>query len=97
MNTIERVMRVMTHVNIGAALGMVAWVAWSGMLVVGGEWMVPPSRVPVPAEEPRLQSRPTGEPCCFRQAGPRDQGRRPLQVERAEKPLLARAETGVAS
>ena len=97
MNTIERVMRVMTHVNIGCALGMVAWVASSGMLVVGGNWKVPPPRVPAPAMEPRLQTQPTGEPCCFRSAGPRDADRRLLQVERAEIRLLARAGTGGAS
>jgi hypothetical protein len=33
---IERVMRVMTHINIGAALGLVAWVLWSGWQVVAG-------------------------------------------------------------
>ncbi len=30
----ERVMRVMTHVHIGVALGLAAWVLWSGWLVV---------------------------------------------------------------
>jgi hypothetical protein len=34
---IERVMRVMTHINIGAALGLVAWVLWSGWQVVTGQ------------------------------------------------------------
>ena len=37
MNFVERVMRVMTHVNIGAALGMLAWVVWSGWQVVTGQ------------------------------------------------------------
>lgn len=37
MNFIERVMRVMTHINIGAALGMAAWVLWSGWQVVTGQ------------------------------------------------------------
>lgn len=41
MDPLERVMRVMTHVNIGAALGMVAWLAWSGAQVVSGQ-IVPP-------------------------------------------------------
>lgn len=36
MNFIERVMRVMTHINIGAALGLAAWVLWSGWQVVTG-------------------------------------------------------------
>lgn len=34
MNLIERVMRVMTHINIWAALGLAAWVMWSGWQVV---------------------------------------------------------------
>lgn len=37
VNFIERVMRVMTHINIGAALGLVAWVLWSGWQVVTGQ------------------------------------------------------------
>ena len=37
MNFIERVMRVMTHINIAAALGLVAWVLWSGWHVVTGQ------------------------------------------------------------
>lgn len=30
MNLVERVMRVMTHINIGSALGLAAWVLWPG-------------------------------------------------------------------
>ena len=37
MSFIERVMRVMTHINIGAALGLAAWVLWSGWQVVTGQ------------------------------------------------------------
>jgi hypothetical protein len=37
MNFIERVMRVMTHINIGASLGLMAWVLWSGWQVVTGQ------------------------------------------------------------
>ncbi len=37
MDFIERVMRVMTHLNIGAALGLVAWLLWSGWQVVTGQ------------------------------------------------------------
>lgn len=37
MNFIERVMRIMTQVNIGAALGMVAWLLWSGWQIVTGQ------------------------------------------------------------
>jgi len=43
MNFVERIMRVMTHVNIGAALGMLAWVLWSGWLVTSGQ-VEPPYR-----------------------------------------------------
>lgn len=37
MNSIERLLRLMTHLNIGAMLGMAAWVVWSGALIVGGD------------------------------------------------------------
>ena len=37
MDFIERVMRVMTHINIGAALGLAAWVLVSGWQVVTGQ------------------------------------------------------------
>lgn len=37
MNFIERVMRVMTHINIGAAMGLATWVLWSGWQVVTGQ------------------------------------------------------------
>ena len=37
MNFIERVMRVMTHINIGGTLGLAAWVLWSGWQVVTGQ------------------------------------------------------------
>ena len=43
MSLIERVVRVMTHINIGAALGLVAWVLWSGWQVVTGQ-IAPSSR-----------------------------------------------------
>jgi hypothetical protein len=35
LNTLERVMRVMTHVNIGATLGTGVWILWSGLMIVG--------------------------------------------------------------
>jgi hypothetical protein len=65
LNSIERVMRVMTHVNIGATIGMAAWILWSGHLVVSGQWTTAPG--------PRLdaQTRATGSqqpiasPCCL--------------------------------
>jgi hypothetical protein len=34
VNLIECVMRAMTHLNIGATLGMAAWLVWSGLSVV---------------------------------------------------------------
>jgi hypothetical protein len=37
VNFFERVMRVMTHINIGASLGIAAWVLWSGWLLVTGQ------------------------------------------------------------
>jgi hypothetical protein len=37
LNFIECVMRVMTHINIGAALGLAAWVLWSGWQVITGQ------------------------------------------------------------
>jgi hypothetical protein len=52
MSFIERVMRVMTHINIGAALGLVTWVLWSGWQVVTGQ-ITPTYR---PAEVKALMS-----------------------------------------
>jgi hypothetical protein len=69
MNFVERVMRVMTHVNIGIAMGLVAWVAWSGWQVVTGQ-IVPDHRPaeiraamnPLPADHAvALHREPTGE------------------------------------
>jgi hypothetical protein len=37
VNFFERVMRFMAHINIGAALGLVVWVLWSGWQVVTGQ------------------------------------------------------------
>lgn len=34
MPFIETMMRAMTHLNIGAAIAMLAWILWSGNLVV---------------------------------------------------------------
>lgn len=49
VKTLQGVMRVMTHVNVGCALGMVAWVVWSGLAVVGGHWQVPQVQRAAPA------------------------------------------------
>jgi hypothetical protein len=49
-----RFIRIVTHINIGVALGLVAWVVWSGWMVATGQlvpahtpaeiraWMAPP-------------------------------------------------------
>lgn len=37
MSFVERVMRVMTHVNLGISLGLAAWVLWSGWQLVTGQ------------------------------------------------------------
>jgi hypothetical protein len=37
VNFIERVMRAMTHLNLGAALGLAAWLLWSGWQVATGQ------------------------------------------------------------
>lgn len=42
MQPLERLMRAMTHLNIGAAIAMLAWVFWSGLQVVAGD--TPPTR-----------------------------------------------------
>jgi hypothetical protein len=78
MHPIERVMRVMTHLNIGLALGMVGWIAWSGVLVVSGELPVrlsvptaPTTAAPAPAAYPQVRGAdPSWPPCCLVPAEP---------------------------
>ena len=64
MNFIERVMRVMTHINIGAALGLAAWVLWSGWQVVTGHIAPAYSAAEVKAtvwvQKPRGSASPAG-------------------------------------
>lgn len=84
MKTIERVMRVMTHVNIGATLGTAAWIVWSGLQVVGGEWPVTP-RPTAPATSATEIS------CCF---VPADRGQPALQVRTGSPERIARIEDG---
>lgn len=42
MNPVERVMRVMTHLNIGASLGIAAWMVWASVQVASGAWPIRP-------------------------------------------------------
>lgn len=66
MKTLERVMRVMTHINIGATLGTAVWLLWSGLQVVSGQW-TPAPRGPAHTS-PGLH--PSVAPsCCFVPAG----------------------------
>lgn len=62
MKTIERVMRVMTHINIGATLGTGAWILVSGLQVVGGELPAPAQpHAPAPNHPPHHELR---QPAC---------------------------------
>ncbi|RVT51426.1 hypothetical protein [Rubrivivax albus] len=62
MDPLERVMRVMTHVNIGAALGLVVWLAWSGAQVVTGQ--IAPARLAPPASVSPVDMAPVVAPVC---------------------------------
>jgi hypothetical protein len=53
MGFTERVMRVMTHVHIGVALGLAAWVLWSGWLVATGQ-ITPADRLAEVKAQPSL-------------------------------------------
>ncbi len=83
MTAIERVMRVMTHVNVGATMGMVAWIAWSGHQVVSGDWKVAPHRpTTTPALALPVLQGPALPPCCL--VPPEQPGAGSLRVERAQ-------------
>jgi len=62
MDPLERVMRVMTHVNVGAALGMLAWLAWSGTQLVTGQ--IKPERWTPPASVAPVDTAPVAAPTC---------------------------------
>ncbi|MEQ1684932.1 MAG: hypothetical protein ABL916_14895 [Burkholderiaceae bacterium] len=65
MKTIERVVPVMTHVNVGATLGMAAWVPLSGHLVVSGKWTIPPGHTTATPEQTTGWQQRVELPCCF--------------------------------
>lgn len=47
VNFIKRVMRVMTHINVGTTLGLADWVLCSGLqLVIGAITLAYPSAMP---------------------------------------------------
>jgi hypothetical protein len=50
VKTIERVMRWMTHVNVGATLGTGAWILWSGGQLASGALQ------PLPVQRPPLRA-----------------------------------------
>lgn len=73
MKPIERVMRIMTQVNIGAALGMVAWILWSGHQVATGAWQVPHAQPPAHTPAPSTRGGSVDLDCCFAPAPRRAQ------------------------
>lgn len=85
MKTIERVMQVITHVNIGATLGMAAWLVASGRRVVSGEWKVP--LVEPRTHAPGSRGTPPASPaCCLAPRAP--EGRAPRRSDReADAPV----------
>ena len=94
MKTIERVLRVMTHVNIGATLGMAAWLLWSGHLVVSGQWKMPTDRKTATQVQTPAWRQPVELPCCFVPAGEGPASPRALQALSRSADLLARADLG---
>lgn len=90
MRTIERVMRVMTHVNIGATLGMATCVAWSDLQVVSGDWKVPKPAASEPAQQRTERVQPVRLPCCFTLEV--DAAARRLEVHRHAEQSVAAAD-----
>lgn len=62
MSLIQCVMRVVTHVSIGATLGLVAWLAWASLQVASGAQPVP--RHP-PVDGVPTRHQPVNLPCCL--------------------------------
>lgn len=56
----EKAMRTMTHLNIGAAIAMFAWILWSGQQIIRGDVPVahrttaPTSDLPQPVHKLKL-------------------------------------------
>jgi hypothetical protein len=92
MKTLERVMQVMTHVNIGCALGMVAWVAWSGMQIVGGHYAQPQLRQlrPGSAAAPSHHQGLTPLPACCLAIDPHGAAHRHVQEGQPAQPAALR-------
>lgn len=55
---VMRLLKFMTHLNIGAAIGMFAWLLWSGWQVVTGHVELP---VPARAQASALAQPPSSE------------------------------------
>jgi hypothetical protein len=53
LDNIERAMRVMTHVNIGGALGVAAWIAWSSLQGPAGDLTPAPEQASVRGNLPQ--------------------------------------------
>ena len=84
----------MTHVNIGATLGMAAWVLWSGHLVVSGQWKFPQGHPAGTQSQTPAWRQSVELPCCSVPAGERPADPCALQVQSRPADLLARAELG---
>jgi hypothetical protein len=96
LNTTQRVMRVMTHVNIGAAPCLAAAVLRSSLEVVDGEGEVATPLAAQPAQQYRASRQGIEVPYGFVQAKQRAGDARELQVKFGAPHSMARAESGVA-
>lgn len=94
LKTIERVMQVMAHVNVGATLGMAAWLLWSGHLVASGQWKIPEANTASTPAQTSEWRPPVELPCCFVPSGERPADTRALQARSRSADVLARAELG---
>lgn len=53
MPLLEKAMRAMTHLNIGAAIAMFAWILWSGQQIVHGDVPVAPRSTSAASAPPK--------------------------------------------